>query len=306
VSRNPDPPSTDGPFELRRQRIGFWLGFLAVAMFAMTLPMSRLAVGSSEAPQLSPTFVTAGRAAVAGLLSVLWLFAVRARPPARAHWASLAVSALGTVAGFPIFLNHALREVDSMHAAVITGVLPLATAAVAALTMRSRASPAFWLLAVLGCALVVAFAIIQGSGRPVAADGLLLLAVLSASAGYVAGARVSMDLPGEQTICWVLVLSLPFTLPIAIASAPTEPVSAAAWTGFAYVSLFSMWIGFFAWYRGLAMGGVMAVSQVQLLQPFLALLFAVPIAGERLDAVTVIFTLAIIAVVFAGRRTVSR
>ena len=239
---------------------------------------------------------------MAGLLSVLWLLWLRAPLPARRHWPALAVCALGTVLGFPLFLALALRRVDAMHAAVVTGVLPLATAAVAAIVLRQRASAGFWGCAVAGCALVIAYAGWQGAGVLTLADGLLLLAVLSAAVGYVGGARVSASVPAPQVICWVLVLSLPLVLPLAWWLRPLQPASAAAWGGFAYVSLFSMWLGFFAWYRGLALGGVMRVSQVQLLQPFLALLFAVPILGERLDAATVGFALAVMAVVFVGRR----
>jgi drug/metabolite transporter (DMT)-like permease len=308
VNDKPLPRTTSRDEAYGRLRWGFWLGFIAVAMFAMTLPMSKLAVGTTDHPQLSPVFVTAGRAALAGLLSVIWLGLAGARWPGRDYWAPLAISALGTVAGFPIFLNLALREVEAIHAAVITGVLPLATAVVAAIAMRSRGSVAFWALAVTGCTLVLAFASIKGSGRPSWADMLLGAAVLSAAIGYVAGARVSMDLPGEQTICWVLVLSLPFSLPIAWTAMPTSPsgIATGAWLGFAYVTLFSMWIGFFFWYRGLAMGGVMRVSQVQLLQPFLALLFAVPITGEALDLTTIAFALAIVGVVFVSRRATVR
>ncbi len=277
-------------------------GALGVAIFAMTLPMTRLAVGDASAPQLPPAFVTAGRAAIAGLLSVVWLLAVRAPLPARRHWRALAVRAAGTVIGFPLFLSLALRRVDAMHAAVITGVLPLATAVAGAVALRQRPSAGFWACAVGGCALVLAFAAWAGSGALGAADGLLLLAVLSASIAYVAGAGVAIVLPAEQVICWVLVLALPFTLPASLALWPAQPARWASWGGFAYVSLFSMWIGFFAWYRGLALGGVVRVSQVQLLQPFLSLLFAVPVLGERLEPVTVGFALAVIAVVFLGRR----
>jgi drug/metabolite transporter (DMT)-like permease len=149
---------------------------------------------------------------------------------------------------------------------------------------------------------VVGYAAWRGSGALTAADGLLLLAVACAAVGYVAGAQVAATLPAAQVICWVLVLSLPAVLPLAWWLRPLHPASAAAWGGFAYVSLFSMWLGFFAWYRGLALGGVMRVSQVQLLQPFLALLLAVPLLGERLDAATVGFALAVMAVVFVGRR----
>jgi drug/metabolite transporter (DMT)-like permease len=282
---------------------GFALGALGVVIFAMTLPMTRLAVGDAADPQLPPAFVTAGRAALAGLLSLIYLTLVRAALPLRAHWGALAVCAAGTVVGFPLCLALALRHVDAMHAAVVTGVLPLGTAVAAALRLRQRASPGFWLCAVLGCVLVLAFAVRQGHGALAAADGLLLLAVASASIGYVAGAQVSLRLPAEQVICWVLVLSLPLTLPAMAATWPAQPagVRVGAWGGFAYVTLFSMWLGFFAWYRGLALGGVLRVSQVQLLQPFLALLFAVPVLGERLEAATVVFALAVMAVVFVGK-----
>ena len=284
------------------QARGLLLGFVGVVIFALTLPMTRLAVGDASAPQLPPAFVTAGRAALAGLLSLLWLWHAGARMPARRHWLPLAVCALGTVVGFPLGIALALRDVEAMHAAVVTGVLPLATAVTAALALRQRASAGFWICGVIGCALVLVFAAVQGSGRLSTADGWLLLAVASAAIGYVGGARVSAELPGEQTVCWVLVLSLPLTLPVTLLAWPAQPAAAAAWGGFLYVSLFSMWLGFFAWYRGLALGGVMRVSQIQLLQPFLALLFAVPILGERLDAVTLVFTLAVVAVVFIGRR----
>jgi drug/metabolite transporter (DMT)-like permease len=155
---------------------------------------------------------------------------------------------------------------------------------------------------VLGCALVLGFAAHQGSGRLSAADGLLLLSVMSASMGYVAGARLSAQMPAEHVICWMLVMSLPFTLPVMWAAWPHGAVRASAWGGFAYVTLFSMWLGFFAWYRGLALGGTVRVSQVQLVQPFLALLFAVPVLGETLQASTVAFSLAVIAVVFIGKK----
>ena len=283
-------------------RRGFALGALGVLIFAMTLPMTRLAVGDVSAPQLSPWFVTAGRAAVAGILSALYLLAMRAPRPARKHWPALALSGLGTVVGFPLFLGLALRQVDAMHAAVVTGVMPLGTAVVAARVLRQRPSGGFWACAVLGCALVLGFAAWQGSGRLSAADGLLLLAVLCTSVAYVAGAQVAGVIPAQQVICWILVAALPLSLPAALWLWPPGSVSLAAWGAFAYTAVFSMWLGFFAWYRGLALGGVVRVSQVQLIQPFLALLFAVPVLGERLDPLTLVFSLAVIGVVLVGRR----
>ena len=281
---------------------GFALGVLGVTLFALTLPMTRLAVGDVSAPQLPPGFVTAGRAALAGLLSLIYLLVLRAPRPARGHAGALSLCALGTVVGFPLFLALALRQVDAMHAAVVTGVLPLGTAVVAALVLRQRPTAAFWACAVAGCALVLLFAAWQGGGRLVLADAWLLLAVLSAAVGYVAGAQLSASMPAPQVICWVLVGSLPLTLPVALWLWPTAPVRISAWVGFVYVAVFSMWLGFFAWYRALALGGVMRVSQVQLLQPFLALLFAVPLLGETLDAVTLVFSVAVVGVVFIGKR----
>jgi drug/metabolite transporter (DMT)-like permease len=293
----PAPPAA--PSDARR---GLLLGALGVTIFALTFPMTRLAVGPAEAPQLPPAFVTAGRAAGAGLLSLAYLLATRAPWPARRHLLALLLSALGTVVGFPLGIAIALRDVPAMHAAVVTGVLPLATAAIAAVVLRQRASAGFWVCAWLGAALVVAFAVQAGGGTLTAADGWLLFAVASAAGGYVAGARLAAEWPAQQVISWVLVLSLPLSAPLAWAWRPDAPVQLAAWGGFAYVTVFSMWLGFFAWYRGLALGGTLRVSQVQLLQPFLALLFAVPVLGERLEPLTLGFALGVLGVVLLGRR----
>jgi drug/metabolite transporter (DMT)-like permease len=280
---------------------GLWLGLLGVTIFAMTTPMTRLAVGSVADPQLPPLFVTAGRAAIAAVLSAIYLLLTRAPLPRARHLAPLLISAAGTVIGFPLFLGLALREVEAMHAAVLTGLLPLGTAVVAALVMRQRPSNGFWACAVAGCGLVVAFALYAGGGVS-GADALLLLAVASGAIGYVAGARLSAEWSAEHVICWVLVISMPLTLPLAWHSWPTQPASTPAWLGFTYVTLFSMWIGFFAWYRALAWGGTVRVSQVQLVQPFLSLLFAVPVLGERLEPATLLFSLAVIATVFIGKK----
>ena len=287
----------------RREARGMWLGLLGVTLFAMTLPMTRLAVGPAADPQLPPLFVAAGRAALAGVLSAACLWLTRAPRPRREQLRLFAVSAAGTVIGFPLFLGLALRHVDAMHAAVVTGVLPLGTALAAAVSLRQRPSAGFWCCSVVGCALVLGFAALQGSGSLSAADGLLLLAVASASIAYVAGARLAAQMSAEQTICWVLVLSLPVSAPLMWFSWPEgwHAVRPSAWLGFGYVTLFSMWIGFFAWYRGLALGGTMRVSQVQLVQPFLALLFVVPVLGERLELRTLLFSVAVIATVFIGK-----
>lgn len=281
---------------------GLLLGALGVFIFALSIPMTRLAGGTAAAPQLDPLFVALGRAALAGLLSAAYLWLSGASRPRREQWAPLAWTAAGVVFGWPLLLGYAVRHVDAVHASVISGVLPLATAAMAALVLRQRPSLGFWACALAGLGLVIAFAWWRGAAGFQWADGLLLGAVLSASAGYVGGARLSAQMPPQQVICWVLVLSLPITLPVAALTWPAQPVAWSAWGGFLYVSLFSMWLGFFAWYRALAIGGTVRVSQVQVIQPFLSMLLAVPVLGERLDAMTLVFALAVIAMVWQGKR----
>jgi drug/metabolite transporter (DMT)-like permease len=292
------------------------LGLLGVVIFAATGPLTKLAVGSVAAPQLSPWFVTFGRAAVAGGLSLVYLLvqafmrssdATPVMPKGR-EWRLLGLTALGVVVGFPLFLALALRFVPSTHGAVVTGLLPLATATVAALWFRQRPSRAFWGCALLGTCLVLAFMVLRsadsaGHFSVHAADVFLLIAMLSAAVGYVSGARLTPSLGAERVICWSLVLSLPVTLPMAWVHWPVgDPVIASAsWWAFGYLAVFSMWLGFFAWYRGLAVGGAVRVSQTQLVQPFLSLLMAVPLLGETLDGVTLGFGLAVIATVFISK-----
>lgn len=284
---------------------GLALGLLGVVIFAITLPMTRLAVGTPEAPGMSGVFVAMARATVAGALSVLLLLAQRAPWPQRGDWRALGCTALGVVFGFPLFTSLAMRHVSGVHASVLVGVLPLATAAVGALLHRQRPSAGFWLCALLGTGLVVLFALLNSGGAGLAlhpADLLLLAAMGCGAVGYAYGGQLSQRMRAEHVICWALVLSLPITLPWAALSWPAAPQSAVAWGALAYVAVFSMWLGFFAWYRGLALGGTVRVSQVQLVQPFLGMLAAVPLLGERLDAMSVGFGLAVMATVLVGRR----
>ncbi len=287
-------------------------GLIGVTLFAATLPFTRLAVGSVDAPQLSPWFVTFGRAAVAGLLSVLYLLWQKSRGtlniPTRAEWPLVAMTAFGVIVGFPLFLALALRHVPSTHGAVVTALLPLSTAVLGAFWFKQRPSRGFWACAVLGSGLVLAFMVWRsyqatGSFYLGAANIYLIIAMTTGAFGYIGGARLTPRLGSNQVICWVLMSSLPLTLPLALIFTPEQPAAIAAmsWVGFAYVALFSQWIGFFAWYRALALGAV-RVSQLQLFQPFISLLFAVPLVGERLDILTLFFAIAVIATVYAGKK----
>ena len=286
---------------------GLWLGLLGVAIFAVTLPMTRLATGTVDVPQLSPWFVTLCRAALAGGLSIVFLLATRSRWPTPGEWRPLAVATLGNALGFPVLIGYALRTISASHAAVIIALLPLATAVVAALVMHQRARLGFWVSACAGAGLVVVFSLYRalqhGSGMALEwGDVLMLGAVVSAALGYVYGAKVTPSLGAEQVICWVCVLALPVTLPGAWLTWPEHAVQTTSWWALGYVGVFSMWAGFFAWYRGLALGGTLKVSQVQLLQPFLSILAAIPLLGESLDGVTVGFAMAVVATVFIGKR----
>ena len=291
----------------RDETLGLWLGVVGVALFAITLPMTRLATGTAAAPQLSPWFVTLGRAALAGGLSVLFLLATRSPLPARRHLWPLAMAVIGNVVGYPLLLAYALRVVTASHAAVITALLPLVTAACAAWVLHQRARLGFWLCAIAGSALVVAFSLLRAGSHGGGfgfewADLLLVGAVIAASFGYIYGAQVTPSLGAERVICWVCVMALPVTLPATLALWPTQPIATSSWLGFVYVGMFSMWIGFFAWYRGLALGGALRVSQTQLLQPFLSILASIPILGEPLDVVTLGFAIAVVATVVIGKR----
>jgi len=301
------PPAYTVYPPMKKENLGLLLGLVGVTVFAITLPMTRMATGTADAPLLSPWFVTFARAVLAGSLSIIVLLVTRSPWPQAGQRKPLALAVLGNVLGFPIFLGFALRLVPSSHAAVFTALLPLATAAAAALVLGQRARVGFWLCAALGAGLVMVFSALRAASQGHSlglewADALLLCAVLTAAVGYVYGAKVTPSLGAERVICWVCVMALPMTIPGALLTWPEQAIPTSAWIGLSYVGIFSMWAGFFAWYRGLAMGGALRVSQLQLLQPFFSILVAVPLLGESLEMMTLGFALAVVVVVFAGKR----
>jgi drug/metabolite transporter (DMT)-like permease len=243
---------------------------------------------------LDALFITAGRAAGAGILAVLLLAATRQKLPARADILPLLVVAGGVVLGFPLLTALALRSVPAAHTIVFIGLLPLATALFAVLRATEKPRPAFWLWAGAGSASVCFYALWHSTGGFAAPDLLMLGAVVVCGLGYAEGSRLAKRVGSWQIICWALVLSLPVSLPATLATLPADTASVAlpAWLGFAYVTLFSMFIGFFFWYHGLALGGIARVSQIQLFQPFLGLALAALVLGE-----TVSPDIAVVAVV---------
>jgi drug/metabolite transporter (DMT)-like permease len=277
-----------------------WInGFIGVVIFSGSLPATRMAV-----LEFDPVFLTVVRAAIAGVLAValLWLF--RERRPARNQWLSLLIVALGVVLGFPLLTALALQHVTSAHSIVFVGLLPLATAIFAVLRGGERPRPVFWIFSMLGSALVVGFALAQGLTASPTGDLLMLAAILACGLGYAEGAKLSRTLGGWQVICWALVLSLPLmtVLSVWLAPASFNTISLSAWLCLGYVSLFSMLIGFVFWYRGLAQGGIAAVGQLQLLQPFFGLALAATLLHEQVSLGMLAVTFGVILCVAGAKK----
>lgn len=280
---------------------GLLWGAVGVLAFSVSLPMTRMAVAGG----LPGDFVGLGRAVAAGALAAGTLVLMRQPwPPARLL-PRLAIVAVGVVLGFPVLTALALVHVPAAHGGVVTGLLPAATAVMAVLRAGERPPRAFWLAAGAGFLCVLVFAAVQGGGRFDPADALLLAAVLLCGLGYAEGGALARELGGVQVICLALVLSLPVTLAATLVRLDLPAVghaTPAAWIGFAYVSLVSMFAGFFAWYRGLALGGVARVGQLQLAQPVLSLFWASLLLGEAITPAMAATAAAVLACVVATQR----
>lgn len=277
-----------------------WInGFLGVLIFSGSLPATRAAVMDFD-----PVFLTAARAVIAALLGLVLLWLLRAKRPGRGDLPSLGMVACGAVIGFPLLTALALRHITSAHSIVFIGLLPLATATFAVLRGGERPRPAFWVFSCFGSTFVVGFAFRTGLSASPLGDVLMLAAIVVCGLGYAEGARLSRKLGGWQVISWALVLSLPFMALLLVATAPSNfsAVGVPAWIGLAYVSVFSMLIGFIFWYRGLAQGGIAAVSQLQLLQPFFGLTLAAMLLGEHVSLTMLAVTIAVVVCVMCAKR----
>lgn len=278
---------------------GWMNGFLGMIIFSGSLPATRVAV-----LELDPLFLTAVRAAIAALLALCALLITRQARPTRADLPPLLFVALGVVIGFPLLTALALQHTTSAHSLVYIGLLPLATAGFGVLRGGERPKPAFWAFSGVGAALVGAFALSQGSGGAWQGDALMVGAVLLCGLGYAEGAVLSRRIGGWQVISWALVVPLPLTLAATWLAAPAAwpVVSGAAWLSLVYVSVFSMWIGFIFWYRGLAQGGIAAVGQLQLLQPFFGLALAGWLLHEAVQPMMIAVMAGVVVCVFGAKR----
>jgi drug/metabolite transporter (DMT)-like permease len=279
---------------------GGWInGFIGVLIFSGSLPATRVAVRD-----FSPVFLTVARASIAGVLALCMLLIYKEKRPAQGQILPLAIVAMGGVVGFPLLTALALQYVTAAHSIVFIGTLPLATAIFGVIFGGERPRPAFWLFSVAGSSLVIGFAITRGISASPVGDILMLLAIILCGLGYAIGAKLSKTLGGWQVISWALVLSLPFMATIAVFQLPSSftGVRTGAWIGLAYVSLFSMLIGFIFWYRGLAQGGIAAVGQLQLLQPFMGLTLAATLLHENVSIGMLVVTVGVILCVAGSKR----
>ena len=277
---------------------GWGSGLLGVLIFSGSLPATRVAVDG-----FTPLFLTSARAVIAALLALALLALLRQKRPGRDDLGSLAIVALGVVIGFPLLTAIALRYVTSAHSIVFIGLLPLCTALFGVLRGGERPRPAFWLFSVAGASLVAGFAWSESGAATLTGDLVMVAAIVLCGLGYAEGATLSRRLGGWQVISWALVLALPVMTVLGAATLPAHwsGIGAPAWLGLAYVSVFSMLVGFIFWYRGLALGGIAGVGQLQLLHPFFGLSLAALLLGEPV-AWTMIAVTALVVLCVAGAR----
>jgi len=277
---------------------GWGSGFLGVVIFSGSLPATRVAVGG-----FSPVFLTSARAVIAALLGAIFLVALRQARPARRDLAPLALIAVGVVVGFPLLTALALQHITSARSIVFIGLLPLSTAIFGVLRGGERPKPVFWLFSGLGAATVAGFSLSNGGSGSLVGDLLMVAAIVLCGLGYAEGGVLSRRLGGWQVISWSLLLALPMMAVLALSTLPAswQGIGAPAWVGLAYVSVFSMLVGFIFWYRGLALGGIAGVGQLQLLQPLFGLLLAGLLLREPV-AWTMIAATGVVVLCVAGAK----
>lgn len=284
---------------MQNENKGMLLGFIAVCAFGLTLPATRLA-----ANYFDPIFIGLGRASLAAVVAAILLLIFKATIPTKPQLMKLILVATGVVIGFPVLTSIAMQTLPASHGGVVLGVLPLATAAVGAVVAHERPSLGFWLAGLIGGCLVITFALTDGVGGIQFADLILLAAIFAAAVGYAVGATLVKELGGWQVICWALVLVFPLTILPAINATPDEfaAIPMQGWLSFLYLTLISQLCGFFVWYKGLDLGGIARVSQVQLLQPFITFFAAVMLLGENINMMTVVFLFLVVATVWLGKK----
>lgn len=284
---------------VNKETKGMLIGFIGILIFSLTLPVSKIAILSFD-----PYFIAFGRATLAGIVALIYLLYKKERIPSKSDFMKFVVISLGVVFGFPIFTTVAMAEGSSSHGAVILGMMPLASTVIGVIRFKERPSLGFWLVSLLGAALVVAYALLKNAGSFTYIDGLLVLGGICACIGYVEGGELSRKMNPRSVISWALVISLPINIVMSYFTFEMQylHVGSMAWIILIYLSLFPMFIGFFFWYEGLAIGGIARVSQVQLIQPFCTLVVASILLGDALTIMNLAFAFLVVSTVILGKR----
>ncbi len=291
---------------LSNENKGFIYGFVGILIFSLTPVATKIALGSDN-NELSAEFITFGRSAVAGFLALLYLLFFKKKIPQKSDLMNFSIIALCLTIGFPLSLSYGLIYSTSIHAGVILAFLPLATAIFASFYFKQKASIGFWLCALVGSVIIIIYILIHNQNMNANFkishyDILFCIAVIAAAVGYNFGAKLTKNMLSADVISWALVLALPLHFILAIYYFPKSEISIIAWFGFFYTALFSQWIGFFAWYKALDLGGAVRVSQIQLLMPFLTFAFSILFLGEILDSLAIVFSAIIIFLIYVSRR----
>ena len=291
---------------LSNENKGFIYGFVGILIFSLTPVATKIALGADN-NELSAEFITFGRSAVAGFLALLYLLFFKKKIPQKSDLMNFSIIALCLTIGFPLSLSYGLIYSTSIHAGVILAFLPLATAIFASFYFKQRASIGFWLCALIGSIIIIIYILIHNQNinanfKISHYDILFCIAVIAAAIGYNFGAKLTKNMSSAEVISWALVLALPLHFILAIYYFPKSEISIIAWFGFFYTALFSQWIGFFAWYKALDLGGAVRVSQIQLLMPFLTFAFSILFLGEILDSLAIVFSAIIIFLIYVSRR----
>lgn len=292
--------------KLTNENKGFIFGFVGILIFSLTPPATKIALGPDN-NALTPEFITFGRSALAGIMSLIYLFFFKKKKPSVKYIFNILIVALSLSVGFPLFLSLGLIHSTSTHAAVILTLMPLMTAVFASFYFKQKASFGFWICAIIGCIVVIIYTLIHGqSDNQIIefsySDILFFISVIAGATGYVFGAKLTKIMGSVDVISWALALAMPFHLALAIYYFPIKEIPIISWIGFLYAALFSQWIGFFAWYKALDLGGAVRVSQIQLFMPFLTFFFSIILLGETLDFFTIFFSIITILLIYLSRK----